>query len=92
MLETFKHKGLEVFFTEDDRRLLSPRHVGRIKRILDLLNDAAKVEELNIPGYELHPLKGDRKGEWGMKVSGNWRIVFCFEGGNAFDVNLEDYH
>lgn len=92
MLETFKHKGLEVFFTEDDRRLLSPRQVGRIKRILDLLNDAAKVEELNIPGYELHPLKGDRKGEWSMKVSGNWRIVFCFEEGNAFDVNLEDYH
>lgn len=58
MLETFKHKGLEVFFTEDDRRLLSPRHVGRIKRILDLLNDAAKVEELNIPGYELHPPEG----------------------------------
>ncbi|MFA7240398.1 MAG: type II toxin-antitoxin system RelE/ParE family toxin [Sulfuricellaceae bacterium] len=92
MLETFKHKGLEVFFTEGDRRLLSPQHVGRIKRILDLLNDAAKVEELNIPGYELHPLKGDRKGEWSMKISGNWRIVFCFEDGNAFDVNLEDYH
>ncbi|MHB8151188.1 MAG: type II toxin-antitoxin system RelE/ParE family toxin, partial [Desulfobulbia bacterium] len=54
--------------------------------------DATKVEELNIPGYGLHPLKGGRKGEWSMKVSGNWRITFRFEDGHAFDVNLEDYH
>lgn len=92
MIETFKHKGLEAYFTEDDRRLLNPQHVGRIKRILDLLDDAAKIEELNIPGYGLHPLKGDRKSEWSMKVSGNWRITFNFEDGDAFDVNLEDYH
>ena len=92
MLKTFKHKGLDVFFTEDNQRLLNPRHIGRVKRILDLLDDAAKVEELNIPGYGLHPLKSDRKGEWSMKVSGNWRITFRFEEGHAFDVNLEDYH
>ena len=92
MLKTFKHKGLEAYFSEDDRRLLNPQHVGRIRRVLDLLDDAVKVEELNIPGYGLHPLKGDRKGEWSMKVSGNWRITFRFDEGNAFDVNLEDYH
>lgn len=92
MLNTFKHKGLEAFFTEDNRRFLNPQHVGRVKRILDLLNDADKVEELNIPGYGLHPLKGERKGEWSMKVSGNWRITFRFADGHAFDVNLEDYH
>ena len=83
--------GLEIFFTEDNHRHLNPRHVGLIKRVLDLLNDAAKVEELNIPGYGLYPLKGDRKGEWSMKVSGNWRIIFRFEDGHAFDVDLEDY-
>ena len=92
MLKTFKHKGLEGFFSEDNRRLLNPQHVERVKRILDLLDNATKVEELNIPGYGLHPLKGDRKGEWSMKVSGNWRITFRFEDGHAFDVNLEDYH
>jgi proteic killer suppression protein len=91
MLKTFKHKGLEAFFTEDDRRLLNPQHIGRVKRILDLLNDAAKIGELNIPGYGLHPLKGGRNGEWSMKLSGNWRITFRFEDGHAFDVNLEDY-
>ena len=47
---------------------------------------------MNIPGYNLHPLKGDRKGEWAMSVSGNWRITFRFEGEDATDVNLEDYH
>lgn len=92
MLKTFKHKGLEAFFTEGNRRLLNPQHTERIKRILDLLDDAAKVEELNIPGYGLHSLKGDRKSEWSMKVSGNWRITFRFEDSHAFDVNLEDYH
>lgn len=92
MLKTFKHKGLEVFFTENDRRILNSQHAGRVKRILDMLDDATKAEELNIPGYGLHQLKGDRKSEWSMKVSGNWRITFRFEDGNAFEVNLEDYH
>lgn len=92
MLKTFKHKGLELFFTESNQRLINPQHAGRVKRILDLLDDTANIEELNIPGYELHPLKGNRKCQWSMKVSGNWRITFCFEDGHAFDVNLEDYH
>jgi proteic killer suppression protein len=92
MLKTFKHKGLEVFFIEDDRRLLNSQYIGRVKRILDMLDDATSAEELNIPGYGLHPLKGNRKGEWSMKVSGNWRITFRFEDGHVFEVNLEDYH
>lgn len=92
MLKTFRHKGLEAFFAESNRRFLNPQHMGRIKRILDMLDDAVRVEELNIPGYGLHPLHGSRKGEWSLKVSGNWRITFRFEDGHAFDVNLEDYH
>ncbi|MDP2815260.1 MAG: type II toxin-antitoxin system RelE/ParE family toxin [Rectinemataceae bacterium] len=92
MLKTFKHKGLDAFFAENNPRFLNPQHVGRIKRILDLLDDALKVEELNIPGYGLHSLKGDRNGELSMKVSGNWRITFRFEDGHVFNVNLEDYH
>ena len=92
MLKTFKHKGLELFFTKSNQRLIKPQHAGRVKRILDLMDEATKIEELNIPGYGLHPLKGDRKCQWSIKVSGNWRITFCFEDGHAFDVNLEDYH
>lgn len=92
MLKTFKHKGLEAFFVEGSQRLLSPQHLGRIRRILDFLDNADRVEELDIPGYGFHTLKGDRKGEWSMKVSGNWRITFRFADGHAFDVNLEDYH
>jgi len=88
----FKHKGLEFFFTKSNQRLIKPEHTGRIRRILDLLDDATKIEELNIPGCGLHPPKGGRKSQWSIKVSGNWRIAFRFEDGHALDVNLEDYH
>ena len=68
------------------------QHVSRITRLLDLLDDASAPEQLNIPGLYLYPLKGSRKGEWAMSVSGNWRITFRFEGEDVTDVNLEDYH
>jgi toxin HigB-1 len=63
-----------------------------IRRILDLIEQAASVEQLDIPGMHLHPLKFERKGEWAMTVSGNWRITFRFVGEDATDLNLEDYH
>lgn len=68
------------------------QHVPRIARLLDLLDDASSSEWLNIPGLYLHPLKGSRKGEWAMSVSGNWRITFRFDGEDVTDVTLEDYH
>jgi|GEM_PF-463203 len=61
------------------------------QRILDLLDDAADPQGLKIPGLFLHPLKGDRKGQWAMSVSGNWRITFAFDGEDVIVVNLEDY-
>ncbi len=92
MIKNFRHKGLNRFFRKGDVRGIQAQQAARIARILDLLDDASSVEQLNIPGYSLHPLKGDRQGEWAMTVSGNWRITFRFEGEDAVDVNLEDYH
>lgn len=92
MIKGFRHKGLDRFFRKGDARGIQTRQTARTTRILDLLDDASTAEQLNIPGYYLHPLKGDRKGEWAMTVSGNWRITFRFEGEDATDVNLEDYH
>lgn len=92
MIKSFRHKGLERFFRKGDSRGIQAQHAGRIGRILDLLDEASSPEQLNIPGMFLHALKGERKGEWAMTVSGNWRIRFRFEGEDVIVVNLEDYH
>ena len=92
MIRSFRHKGLQRFFAKGDARGINPRHVPRIGRILDLLEAAAAPDDLAIPGFGLHPLKGDRKGGWAISVSGNWRITFRFDGEDVTDVNLEDYH
>jgi proteic killer suppression protein len=92
MIKSFRHKGLDRFFRKNDPRGVQAQHAGRIERILSLLDEASNPDQLNIPGFYLHPLKGERKGEWAMTVSGNWRITFRFEGEDAAAVNLEDYH
>jgi len=92
MIKGFRHKGLDRFFRKGDARAIQAQQAARIARILDLLDDASTAEQLNIPGYYLHPLKGDRKGEWAVTVSGNWRFTFGFEGEDAVGVNLEEYH
>lgn len=92
MIKSFRHKGIERFFRQGDLRGISAKQGPRIRRILDLIEQAASVEQLDIPGMYLHPLKGDRKGEWAMSVSGNWRVTFRFVGEDANDLNLEDYH
>lgn len=92
MIKSFRHKGLKRFFSNGEVRGIQKKQAARIARILDLLDNASAAEQLHIPGYALHPLQGDRQGEWAMTVSGNWRITFRFEGEDAVDVNLEDYH
>jgi len=92
MIKKFKHKGLEQYFSKDVRKLLDARDLPRIGRILDRLDAATVVKDMDIPGWHLHELKGDRKGVWSVTVRSNWRITFCFEHGDAVDVNLEDYH
>jgi toxin HigB-1 len=71
---------------------VDPQHISRIRKILALLETAETLEDMDLPGLGLHPLRGDRKGTWAVKVSGNWRITFKIQNGEAFDVNYEDYH
>ena len=92
MIKSFRHKGLERFFRKGDIKVIQTQYVPRIGRILDALDNASSSEQLNIPGMYLHPLKGERKGQWAMTVSGNWRITFAFDGEDVIVVNLEDYH
>lgn len=92
MIGSFRHRGLKRFFEEDNPRKLPADMVDRIKAILARLNQAEVIEEMNVHSYRLHPLKGSRKGEWGVTVRANWRITFRFEDGYALDVNFEDYH
>lgn len=92
VIRTFRHKGLEAFFTRDDPRKILADRVDRITRLLDRLDGAKVPQDMNLPGWGFHELKGRRKGEYAVSVSGNWRITFRFEGVGAFEVNLEDYH
>lgn len=92
MILSFRHKGLNLLFEKGDRRKVLPNHADKIERILARLDEATEVRNMDLPGFRLHPLKGDRAGDWSVSVSGNWRIVFRFEGGHASDVDLIDYH
>ena len=91
MIRDFRHKGLERFFRRDDRRGC-PVHTDRIARILDRLDAAVKPEDMNLPGFRFHRLKGQRSETYSVTVSGNLRITFEFDGEDAIRVALEDYH
>ena len=86
------HKGLSAFFERGDSRRIPAAFAPRIQRILSDLDSAIQPRDMDLPGYRLHPLTGDRRGQWSVRVSGNWRIVFRFRDGEAVDVTLIDYH
>lgn len=92
VIESFRHKGLRKLFEDDDRRKVPAAHGDKIGRILARLNEAVRVQDMRLPGHRLHPLKGELAGFWSVSVSGNLRIVFRFESGAAYDVDLIDYH
>ena len=92
MIVRFRHKGLERLFASGETRGVSAQQGKRLRRLLASLSTATSPLNMNIAGYQLHPLVGERKGEWAVSVSGNWRLVFRFEGENATDVDLVDYH
>ncbi len=92
MIKSFKHKGLERYFVEDVKKFLNERDLKKIERILDRLDTAALVEDMNIPGWRFHSLRDNRAGEWSVRIRDNWRITFKFVAGDAYDVNIEDYH
>jgi proteic killer suppression protein len=83
--------GIGLFET-GERRGVGSDLADRLRRQLDVLNRARSTRDLNLAGYRLHQLKGNRAGTWTVTVSGNWRVTFTFEGEDAFDVDLEDYH
>jgi proteic killer suppression protein len=92
MIDSFRHKGLQILFEQDEGRKLKADQLNRLRLILSALNAAETVEDMNQPTFRLHPLKGDRKGLWAVTVRANWRVTFRFVEGHAYDVDLEDYH
>jgi proteic killer suppression protein len=92
VIQSFQHKGLKQLFTKGSARGISGQLSGRIRRVLDAINGAGSPDDLMIPGFGTHQLKGNRRGTWAIAITGNWRITFQFNGIHAVDVNLEDYH
>lgn len=92
MIRSFRHKGLRLLYEKGDRRKVLPQYVDKVQRILARLDQALEPDDMDLPGYRLHPLKGNLAGFWAVTVSGNWRIVFQFDDGHATDVDLVDYH
>jgi proteic killer suppression protein len=92
MLKTFRHKGLKRLFEKDDPSGVRADQVRRIKDVLANLDQARHPNDIALPGYRLHASRGELKGHSSVTISGKWRIVFRFEDGDAFDVDLVDYH
>ena len=92
MIKTFKHKGLKRFFESGNTAGIQAAHGARIRDRLTFLHTATCIEDIDLPGYRLHELKGKLAGHWAIDISGNWRISFKFERGDAYVVNYEDYH
>ena|SRR5579872_1232764 len=92
LIRTFRHRGLKRLYLKGDASKVRADQVARISDVLAQLDVAVRPSDLDLPGYRLHALKGGRKGLWSVTISGNWRIVFRIEDGNAFEVDLMDYH
>lgn len=92
MIRSFKHRGLKRLFEDGDRRGIGADLIRRVENVLATLDAADSPQALDLPGYRLHKLKGAYKGYWALTVGANWRIIFRFENGDAFDVELIDYH
>ena len=92
MIKNFKHKGLSRFYHAGLMRGIQAKHAKRLRNQLAALDTAMVIEDLDLPGYRLHPLKGKRSGTWSIEVSGNWRLTFAFDNGDVYILNYEDYH
>ena len=92
MIANFRHKGLESFFHTGSTAGIQAAPAKRLRLILTALNQAVRIQDLNLPGLRLHPLRGNCQGYWAVRVSGNWRVIFQFADEIAFDVDLVDYH
>ncbi|WJV64359.1 type II toxin-antitoxin system RelE/ParE family toxin [Pectobacteriaceae bacterium C52] len=92
MIKSFKHKGLRQFFEKGSTAGIDVKQAGKIRLRLAVIDAAEEIKDIDRPGYSLHPLTEDKKRQWSITVTGNWRITFEFIDGNAYIVNYEDYH
>lgn len=92
MIKSFRHKGLKRFFESGSASGIQPQHAKRLRMQLVALDTAHSIEDMDIPGFKLHSLKGPDKGRWSIWVNGNWRVTFEFRDGHAYVLNYEDYH
>lgn len=92
MITSYRHKGLRKFFESGSLAAIQPAHAKRLRMQLAALDTAQVIDDMDIPGFRLHALKGTERGRWSIWVSGNWRITFAFQAGNALLVDYEDYH
>ena len=92
MIQSFRHKGLRKFFESGSAAGIQPHHAKRLRMQLTALDTAHSIEDMNIPGFRLHPLKGEARGRWSVWVNGNWRLTFEFKAGHAHVLDYEDYH
>lgn len=91
-ITSFQHKGVEQFFLQGTKAGIQPAHASKLARQLARLNVATKPQDMNVPGWSLHPLKGQDAGRYAVSVNGNWRLTFMFEGTDAVLVDYLDYH
>lgn len=91
MIRSFRHRGLKALY-DGNRKRVPAEHVAKLRRILSALDRSTGPEDMNLPGFRLHPLKGALRGHLAVSVSGNWRVTFRFEDGHAVDVDYLDYH
>jgi toxin HigB-1 len=92
VIKSFRHKGLEKLYETGSTAKVQANHANRLRMQLAALDTAQSVEDMDIPGFRLHPLKGRAKGRWSIWVNGNWRITFEFRDGNVYVLDYEDYH
>ena len=92
MIKSFNHKGLKEFFETGSKRGIQPEHAPKLGRMLDRLDASTNAQDMNLPGYRLHQLVGDKRDTWSVTVNGNWRMTFYFEGQDAYLVDYMDYH
>jgi proteic killer suppression protein len=92
VIRSFRHRGLKALYEGRSERRVATDHVERLRDILAVLDRSRRSDDVNLPGFRLHPLKGGLRGYWAVSVSGNWRVTFRFEDGDVVDVDYIDYH
>ena len=92
MIKSFRHKGLKRFYETGSTAGIQRRHAKRLRLQLSALDTAQVTDDMNLPGFRLHSLKGALTGRWSVAVSGNWRLTFRFDDGDAYSLDYEDYH